>query len=140
MKRLLWVALALLILAAAKPVAAVDPTLELLTAGPYHFGQTVAVVVHGDVPGHPGEARPKAHLLIECDFGGPDNFSWIVYSPQEETIYAMPLGGEAIGGISNWGIAGGGPADCVLSVYATKYQGYIFTITQVWDTISFHVD
>lgn len=126
-----------LALALAAP-APITPSLEILDAQPYHYGDVLSVVVHGDVPGNPGDARPKAHLRIDCDFG-EGVFTHFVYSPQEEN--PVPLGYAPSGyGISEWDLAGGGPADCVLQVYATKYRGLTYTITEVWDTEAFHVE
>lgn len=139
MKRLLaGLALALLIVG---PVSAkVTPSLEILNATPYHYGDVLAVVVHGDVPGNPGEPRPKAQLRIDCDFG-EGIYAYTIYSPQEETVLSVPLGMEPSGfGLSNWDVAGGGPADCVLQVYATRYHGFEYDVTEVWDSLSFHVD
>ena len=124
----------------AAPAPTVTPSLEITNATPYHYGDVLAVIVHGDVPGNPGDARPKAHLRLDCDFG-EGNYTRFVYSPQEETVIPVPLGYVPTGfGIANWDVAGGGPADCVLSVYATKYQRFEYTITELWDSEAFHVE
>ena len=124
------------------PVAGADPSLELATAGPYHHGQLVSVIVHGDVPGHPREPRPKAHIRLLCYQSGEVVHAEFVYSPASETSYALHLSyGPSGAGISLWDTNGGGAADCTLSLYSVRYPGGGWYVEDtIYTSIDFHVE
>lgn len=141
MRILAGLALALLI---AAPVAAASPTIEVQTPQPFHYGDVLSVVVHGDLPGHPGEPKPKSHLRLDCRWS-PDplepEYTEFVYSPASETPIPLHLGLAPSGaGISDWDIAGGGPADCTIRLYSVRYVNGWYVIDTLFDTVAFHVE
>ena len=104
----------LLLAAFALPVGAkaADPFLTLDTPGPYHYGETITVTAHGDIPGKPDERDAKTWIKLWCFQGGTSAvFIQHIFSPAAETPYTMNLGQW---GISQWDLNGGGPADCQL--------------------------
>ena len=121
------------------PVAAASPTFTV-NPGPYHYGDVLAVVIHGDLPGHPGEPRPKSHLLLNCQWSA-GLYVEFVYSPASDTPIPLHLGLAPSGaGISDWDLAGGGPADCVIRLYSVKYAGGGYAVDVLFDTVAFHVE
>jgi hypothetical protein len=133
MRRILaGLALALLLVS---PVAAASPTFTV-DAGPYHYGDVLSVVVSGDLPGRPGEPRPKSHLRLDCQWSA-GVYTEFVYSPASETPIPLHLGGY---GISDWDLAGGGAADCTISLYSVRYVNGWYVVDTLFDTIAFHVD
>jgi len=131
-------AAALLLVALALPVGAraADPYLTLDTAGPYHYGGTIVVTAHGDIPGRPDEKNAKSWIVLTCtqdDIETPTVYTELVLSPVAETPYTMHLGQW---GLSQWDLNGGGPADCEvrLAKLGHNQPGIVYT------RIPFHVE
>jgi hypothetical protein len=126
----------LLLVAFALPVAAADPYLTLDTPGPYHYGQTITVTAHGDIPGRPGEKNAKSWIVLACTqpTENPNVYTEIIESPAAETPYTMHLGQW---GLSTWDLNGGGSADC--SVRLAKLAHWPNAGT-VYTRLFFHVE
>ena len=123
----------LLLAAFAMPAKAADPYLTLDTPGPYHYGGTITVTAHGDVPGRPDEKDPKSWIVLTCEQDGETVYTEYLFSPAPETPYIRHLGQE---GLSQWDLNGGGAADCSvrLASLGHNHPGTVFTL------IPFHVE
>jgi len=129
-------AAALLLVAFALPVGAkaADPYLTLDTTGPYHYGGTIVVTAHGDLP-KPTPNHYGSWIALVCSQDGetPTVYTELVLSPVAETPYTMHLGQW---GLSQWDLNGGGPADCEvrLAKLGHNQPGIVYT------RIPFHVE
>ena len=132
MKRLLAALAALLVaVVPVKAAKAADPFLTLDTDGPYHYGETIVVTTHGDLPkpGRPFAENSKVQLF--CDQNGGRVYSENVDDPAEETSFTLHLGQW---GLSQWDLNGGGAADCVVRLAKVSKHPVIYT------SIAFHVE
>jgi hypothetical protein len=125
MKRLL-AALAALLLSAV-PVKAADASLELVTAGPYHYGGTIEVIAHGDYPvGKPNKERTT--IQLRCFQGGSVVYTERIDDPVPDQPYTLHFGQW---GLSQWDLDGGGAADCILRFIEVAHRPNVTPYTQV---------
>jgi len=132
--------LALILPTAVSAAPKYAPTLDLIDSQPYSYADVISVVIHGDVPGRPGEPTPKTHLRLDCAWSA-GVFTKFVYSPESEVPIPFPLGygPDFNGGISDWDLAGGGPADCTIALYRVSYHPVWYAYTETYDLEAFHV-
>ena len=125
MRALLAAGLLLAALAVPTTARAADPYLTLDTPGPYHYGQTITVTAHGDIPKDKGN-RPGARIFLTCLQNDWPVYSENLDSPIAETPYTFHLG--HFGG-SQWDQDGGGAADCEvrLTTLGRHQPGIVFT-------------
>ena len=126
MKRLLAALAALLMFAAPAAAKAADPYLALDTLGPYHYGQTVTVTPHGDLPHRRGDVEPEAQII--CRQG-------------DDVVYIEKYGGLVpeqpatlhlgLWGLSTWDLNGGGAADCRIRMYLATHNAIIWTVIDI---------
>ena len=129
MKRLLAALAALLL--SAMPVKAAEPSLTLDTPGPHHYGGTIVVTTHGDLP-KPGKPNAEnSKIQLSCEQGGLTVYRENVDDPAEDTSFTLHLGQW---GLSQWDLNGGGAADCVVRLAKVGNHPVIYT------SIAFHVD
>lgn len=127
-------AAALLLLVAAKPVAAATNTIALNTASP-HLGGIVTFTVTVD---HKYDCTRKgcARVLVECYQGSVEVYGEGGDIEQARGSGLSPLGysGFLLGGASSLWLASGGPADCTATLFRFDNSGPVQTYVEFAST------
>ena len=118
MKRLLAALAAVLV--SAMPVKAappLDPFLTLDTPPPYHYGGTITVTAHGDIPKDRGDLTTNIQLF--CSKGTDVVYVEVIGHVVAETPYTLHFGQS---NLSQWDLEGGGAATCRLTFYREEHK------------------